>query len=422
MKLTREASVSQPRGSSARLYRGTISRPLASAVAVLCLILALAVAPPASAQYIYIDTNGDGFNSWNDSLNTVGNTAVDIWINIGANRNGSSGGCNKPGLVSFSLIIKAVGGTMTWGAFTNAMGPASGPPSVSTPTEYHIAVALADSAGIDRTQLPLGMYKLGTLNVSIASGNPCLDFATSTTMSPRHKTSYGMGCHGQKFDNTNRLGPGWADEDGVSPLPSAPPFLTAPGMVLPRYLDPVVVDVHAASTSCGPVSSLTADLSALPAGSNAVFTPASGNQSGTLTWQPTAADHGDFLVSFRATGKNPNAASSKTTVIRLVTNPTGVRETDPTPVFALWQSRPNPFNPTTTIVYSVPQSTHVRLIVYDISGRSVARLVDRVESPGRHEVHWPGLDDRGQPLASGVYGYRLTTAFGTATRRLVLAR
>jgi len=386
-----------------------------SVLVVLALVAALAVALPAAAQYIYIDTNGDGFNSWADSLNS-GTTPVDIWLDTGSNRNGTAGGCNKNGFVSFSVILKATGGTINWGSWT---GPAFGPFPVSNSTEWYIA-----APGPGGTTTPLGLFKLGTLNVGIASGTPCLDISTNTTMNPRLSTSYGAGCDCQKFDHTNRLGSGWSDRDGLSASPSAPPTVEAPGMLLPKYLDPVVAQIHATPTTCsGVVSSLTADLSALPAGSDAVFTPAPGNQAGTLTWQPTPADHGDFTVTLRAAGKNPSAVSTRTMIIRLVTNPAAVEETEETPrTLTLWQSRPNPFNPVATIHYSVPGETHVRLAVYDLSGRAVALLVSRVESRGRHEAKWSGEDDRGGRVASGVYWYRLTTAFGTAARRLVLAR
>jgi hypothetical protein len=394
-------------------------RGMHACLVVLGLIAVLAAASPAAAQYIYMDTNGDGLNTWADSLNATGTTALDIWIDSGFNRNGSPGGCRERGLASFSLNIHADGGTINWGTFTSAITPSSGPPSVSNPHEYHIEVALTSGG----TTVPLGLYKLGTLIVEIASGDPCLRFAANTTMSSRHSTSFGAGCPGKKIDHTSRLDEEWFDEDGSVGHPSAAPRVFAPGLVLPQYLDPVVVDVQTASTNCGTVSSLVANLSALPAGSNAVFTAAPDNSSGTLTWQPTVNDHGDFFVTFTAAGKNPNATDSRTTIIRLVTNPVSVDETEGTkPVLALWQNRPNPFNPATTLVYSVPAQTRARLIVYDISGRAAARLVDRVESIGRHEVHWLGEDDRGRPLASGVYICRLTTAFGGVTRRLVLAR
>jgi hypothetical protein len=391
--------------------------PMWAGLWLLALAASLAAIPPAAAQYIYIDTNGDGANTWADSLNS-GTTPVDIWLDTGRNKNGSAGGCNQNGLASYSIILKAIGGTINWGAYTSAITPVTPPILASNSTEWYFAV------GVDGATTPLGPHKLGTLSVGIASGSPCLDVGTGTTMSPRHSTSYGAGCHCQKFDHTNRLGPGWADRDGLPSNPSAPPTVDAPGMLLPKYLDPVSVDVHATPGSClGVVSALTADFSALPPGNNAVFTPAAGNQQGTLTWQPTAADHGDFPVTIRSVGKNPAATSSKTIVIRLVTNVTAVDETDKAgKTFALWQSRPNPFNPVTTIHYSVPAETHVRLAVYDLSGRAVALLVDRVQASGPHEARWAGEDDRGGTVASGVYWYRLTTAFGTATRRLVLAR
>ena len=388
-------------------------------LAAVGVIIALAAASQSRAQYIYIDTNGDGVNTWADSLNSTGTTAVDIWIDTGFNRNGSRGGCGENGLASFSLNLHAVGGTINWGTFTSAVPPSAGEPAVSNPHEYHIAVGFDPATAANS---PLGLYRLGTLNVEIASGDPCLDFATSTTMSPNHSTSYGAGCHGSKFDHTNRLGSEWSDRDGLTGSPSAPPRVFAPGIVLPKYLDPVVVDVQVAPTNCGSITSLVANLSALPPGNDAVFTSVPGNTSGTLTWQPTTSDHGDFFVTFQAAGKNPNATDAKRTIIHLP----GVSSVDQTegtkPAFALWQNRPNPFNPATTIRYSVPAQTHVRLIVYDIAGRAVARLVDRAESPGAHEVHWLGENDQGQPLASGVYACRLTAAFGAVTRRLVLAR
>ena len=393
-------------------------RPLALGLLLLGAMASLTAVVPVAAQYLYIDTNGDGANTWADSLN-AGTTSVDVWLDTGRNKNGSPGGCNRNGLASYSIILKAVGGTINWGAYTSAVTPViAGPFVASNSTEWHVAV------GVGGATTPLGPYKLGTLNMAIASGNPCLDVGTGTTMSPRHSTSYGAGCPCKKFDHTNRLGPGWSDRDGLSSAPSAPPAVDAPGLLLPKYLDPVSVDVHATPTAClGVVTSLTANLSALPPGNNAVFTPASGNQVGRLTWQPTAADHGDFPVTIQSVGKNPSATSSKTIVIRLVSNVTSAEKTDKTgEEFALWQSRPNPFNPVAAIQYSIPAEGHVRLTVYDLSGRAIALLVDRMESSGRHEARWSGEDDQGRPVASGVYWYRLSTVFGTATRRLVLAR
>jgi flagellar hook assembly protein FlgD len=64
----------------------------------------------------------------------------------------------------------------------------------------------------------------------------------------------------------------------------------------------------------------------------------------------------------------------------------------------------------------------VRLTVYDVSGRRVARPADRSFGAGRHEVEWPGADDRGRELPSGVYFVRMEAGTSEQTRRLVLLR
>src|SRR5690606_6748128 len=73
---------------------------------------------------------------------------------------------------------------------------------------------------------------------------------------------------------------------------------------------------------------------------------------------------------------------------------------------------PNPFNPATTIAFSVPRATPVRLTVHDALGRHVATLVDAVRPAGRYELR---VDLSGLP--SGVYFYRLSTAGFAQTRQ-----
>lgn len=89
---------------------------------------------------------------------------------------------------------------------------------------------------------------------------------------------------------------------------------------------------------------------------------------------------------------------------------------------ALSQNYPNPFNPTTVIAYDLPRRTEVSIQVFDILGRSVATLVDRIEPAGSHSVTWPGTDAGGTPVASGVYLYRLTVDGYAETRKMVLVR
>ena len=95
----------------------------------------------------------------------------------------------------------------------------------------------------------------------------------------------------------------------------------------------------------------------------------------------------------------------------------------PAASLALDQNRPNPFNPSTTISFSLPEACEVRLEVYDVSGRLVARLVDgRKLGAGAHEADWNGRDVSGGTAASGVYIYRLIAGKETISKKMVLLR
>lgn len=94
-----------------------------------------------------------------------------------------------------------------------------------------------------------------------------------------------------------------------------------------------------------------------------------------------------------------------------------------TPVkLSLGESGPNPFRLSTTISYAVPRRMRVRLAVFDMAGRQVVELVDRVVEAGSHTVQWDGSNGQRQPVARGVYCYRLESADGTLSRKVVFAR
>ncbi|MCP4251681.1 MAG: T9SS type A sorting domain-containing protein, partial [bacterium] len=83
---------------------------------------------------------------------------------------------------------------------------------------------------------------------------------------------------------------------------------------------------------------------------------------------------------------------------------------------------PNPFNPSTTISYTLPSRARVHLGVYDVRGRLVATLADDVVAPGPHAVDWDGRNDRGIAVPSGVYFYRLQAGTEGLTRKMVLLK
>jgi len=80
---------------------------------------------------------------------------------------------------------------------------------------------------------------------------------------------------------------------------------------------------------------------------------------------------------------------------------------------------PNPFNPSTTIEYELPEPGNVRLDIFNILGQQIRTLVDGWEDTGMHQVTWDGRDDRGNGVGAGLYLYRLQ-ALGTSISRKML--
>ena len=83
---------------------------------------------------------------------------------------------------------------------------------------------------------------------------------------------------------------------------------------------------------------------------------------------------------------------------------------------------PNPFNPITTIRYSLPQAARVDLSIYDVQGRRIATLVAENQAEGAHEVVWQGRDGHGQQVSSGMYFARLISGGKVLTDRLLLLK
>jgi len=90
--------------------------------------------------------------------------------------------------------------------------------------------------------------------------------------------------------------------------------------------------------------------------------------------------------------------------------------------FTLYQNYPNPFNPVTKIKFDIPSNvkrgmSDVKLIVFDLTGREVTKLVNEQLQPGTYEVTFDGSD-----LASGIYFYQLNTGEFSATKKLMLLK
>ncbi|MFH1853676.1 MAG: right-handed parallel beta-helix repeat-containing protein [Candidatus Neomarinimicrobiota bacterium] len=90
--------------------------------------------------------------------------------------------------------------------------------------------------------------------------------------------------------------------------------------------------------------------------------------------------------------------------------------------FILYPAYPNPFNPSTTISYSLPEQSKVSISVYNVRGGLVNILVSKTEEAGYHQVVWKGDNNTGKMVSAGVYLYQIVTPGFTATKKIVLLK
>jgi len=84
---------------------------------------------------------------------------------------------------------------------------------------------------------------------------------------------------------------------------------------------------------------------------------------------------------------------------------------------------PNPFNPTTTISFSIPEESNVKLSIYNIKGQKIKSLLNDQITSGEHSIVWNGEDDSGKKVSSGVYLYKLNVNGKTeAVRKCLLLK
>jgi len=83
---------------------------------------------------------------------------------------------------------------------------------------------------------------------------------------------------------------------------------------------------------------------------------------------------------------------------------------------------PNPFNPTTTIEFSIQNDSEVKLIIFNIKGQIIKSLINEYLNIGKHSVNWDGCDNSGQSVGSGVYLYQIKTPTETITKRMLLLK
>ena len=170
----------------------------------------------ASAQFIFLDSTGDGAHSADDRLNLGLPTVVDVFLRTDMNRDGSSAVCGSGDgdltINSYEFNLHADGGTVDWGTFENAqdstMTTSFG--VGSTETDFHVGFGGAAAH-------PPGLYRLGRLTITITAGAPTISIEPTSPLAGVSLTSFGSRCSGSDGDNTLKLGPDWHDTGGLSP-------------------------------------------------------------------------------------------------------------------------------------------------------------------------------------------------------------
>jgi fibronectin type 3 domain-containing protein len=94
----------------------------------------------------------------------------------------------------------------------------------------------------------------------------------------------------------------------------------------------------------------------------------------------------------------------------------------PPRTFELAQNYPNPFNPETTIRYALAGPSHVTVTVYNMAGQTIRTLVEQHQAIGFYTVRWDGRNSYGEPVASGVYLYRIQAGDFSSVRKMLLIK
>jgi N-acetylneuraminic acid mutarotase len=111
------------------------------------------------------------------------------------------------------------------------------------------------------------------------------------------------------------------------------------------------------------------------------------------------------------------------TVEAYIQQATSVKQESASPrTYKLHQNYPNPFNMSTTLSFSLPHTSKVKLEIFAANGQWVRTLIDKTLDRGEHHIEWYGLDVQEKPVPSGVYLYRLSTREWTKTLKCVLIK
>ncbi len=173
------------------------------------------------------------------------------------------------------------------------------------------------------------------------------------------------------------------------------------------------------------VSDSTLELDMAIYGSNGTSSVASGGRYGIEEWAAEAnpAETTYYIKMHRWSGWGAYSfIVSNSTAARPGDISVGVREIETPSVYRLMAPYPNPFNPSTTVSFVIPEAGNARLTVYDMLGRQVAVLIDRHLTAGTHTTVWNARNDAGQKVGAGIYLFHLKAGSYSAHQKALLLK
>jgi hypothetical protein len=141
-----------------------------------------------------------------------------------------------------------------------------------------------------------------------------------------------------------------------------------------------------------------------------------------IEFDAVGLDPGVYAAMMNIVTNDPRNPSVSLPLIMMVSPVAGADDSDLPRALDFTGAVPNPFNPTTELQFSLPESGQVSLRLYDVSGRLVRIVHEGRLEAGRHRRPWDGRDQAGRPVASGSYFARLVTSSGQITKPLALVR
>ena len=269
----------------------------------------------------------------------------------------------------------------------------------------------------DSTYLKLDRGELvHTQNVPISGNSVTYEFNYTAPSTAGRDTIFAMGLKGDGDGKANAADPwNWAPNKYIvvqtAPSPPAAPTLASPAN-------------NATGVSTNPTLSWNASSGAtsyrLQVSTVSNFSTTVYNQSGiTGTSRPVTGLMNNTTYYWRVNASNAVGTSAYSSVRNFTTGATSVERMDnEVPQrHELGQNFPNPFNPTTTIEFSVVNAGYVTLTIYDALGGEIQTLVNQNLAPGRYGTQWNASE-----IPSGVYFYRLTAGLFVQTKKLVLLK